>query len=134
MIDAMRKTVSSVIGVFAATSASAVPVEPREASVSDHRDGQSGRRPAVEDLSHRRLQVEVIDPTVRVRVCSPSSGPVGDALIVCAPFLPHRWVLHRLPGEAAVPLPMPAGAGTVTRQRFRIGSDQADLLKELDNC
>ena len=42
-------------------------MEPREASVSDHRDRQAGARPAVKDLSDRRLQVEVIDRTVRVR-------------------------------------------------------------------
>jgi hypothetical protein len=42
-------------------------VEPREASVSDHRDGQSGARPAVQDLSHRRLQIEIIDPAVGLR-------------------------------------------------------------------
>jgi hypothetical protein len=43
-----------------------VPVEPREASISDHRDGQSGTRPAVEDLSQDRLQVAVIDSAVCV--------------------------------------------------------------------
>jgi hypothetical protein len=47
----------------------AVTAKPRDASVSYHRDGQAGARPAVEDLNDRRLQVEVIDPTVRVHSC-----------------------------------------------------------------
>jgi hypothetical protein len=42
-------------------------VEPREATISDHRHGQPGARPAVEDLSDRRLQVAFIDPAVCVR-------------------------------------------------------------------
>ena len=63
----MRKTVSSVIGVFAATSARPCPWNHARRSVSDHRDRQAGARPVVEDLSDRRLQVEVIDRTVRVR-------------------------------------------------------------------
>ena len=46
----------------------AVPVKPREASVSDHGDGQSGARPAVQHLSHRQLQIEIIDPTGLRRV------------------------------------------------------------------
>ena len=43
----------------------AVPVEPRQVTVTDHRDGQSGRGPAVEYLSDRRLEVEVINRAVR---------------------------------------------------------------------
>ena len=53
-------------------------MEPCEASISDHRDGQSGARPAVEDLSHRRLQAELINPAGRVRRVLPCVGSNGE--------------------------------------------------------
>ena len=62
MIDPTRKTVSSVMGLRLDIG-EAVPVKPREASVVDHGDGQSGARPAVQHLSHRQLQIVIIDPT-----------------------------------------------------------------------
>jgi hypothetical protein len=42
-------------------------VKPREASVIDHCDGEPSTWPAVQELSHCRFQIEIIDTPVRVR-------------------------------------------------------------------
>ena len=51
VIEAIRKTVSSVDGRARADVGDAVPVEPRQGSVADHPHRQAGGRPAVEDLA-----------------------------------------------------------------------------------
>ena len=66
----------------------AVPVEPRQGSVTDHRDGQTGARPAVEDLSHRRHQRRAHrSDRTRTSCCSPLLGRAGDVLIGPLSFL-----------------------------------------------
>ena len=65
-MEATRKTVSSVTGVFEAMSASPVPVEELQASVADHAHRQADGGPAVEDPADPGLQPELID----------SEGPV----------------------------------------------------------
>ena len=71
-----------------------VSVEPREGSVTDHRDSQAGGRPAVEGLSHRRLQVEVIDPTVRgnggLAFVEPGGGGAHRLLLLLASLRRRR--------------------------------------------
>jgi hypothetical protein len=60
-MDAIRKTVSSVIGVFEPMSASPCPVERLEPPVAYDADREADRRMAVQDLAHRSLQLQLID-------------------------------------------------------------------------
>ena len=77
VIDPIRKTRLLADRHLRRDIGETVPVEPRETSAIDDRDGQTSARPAVQHLSHRHLQIEIIDPTVGLRRVLTFVGPGG---------------------------------------------------------
>ena len=100
----------------------AVPVEPDDVSVSDHGDRQSGARPAVEDLSDRRLRSRSSIQPYRACVLG-LVGSGGGQLIVCPLVLLTEYLDQLLPGidrgDDAEPVLEAAAASRHRSSRYR---------------